>query len=177
MTFANLFEVPQTGNRIDIIYMRGRRNDITTKTVNWWESHGWQVKLWNNAGNKLARGHNIILDDWRQSDRELLIMCHDDITLYPHRYLTADWLKKPIPGLYTVNSNMMMHHQKLNSSGWDDGQHHWTDTDEICKLFVVNDKTVPRFDEQVLTCEDLEWAWACYHAGFRPQRLNTVFLR
>lgn len=179
MTFTDLFEVPQTGNRIDIIHI-DRRPDITQKTKTWWQSQGWEVVLWDNTGYNLPTGQNRILDDFRQSDRKILIMAHDDITLYTHRYLTAKWLEKPMADkpVYTLNSNMQVYHQHLNSQGWDDGNHYWTPTDQICKMFVITDKSVPRFDESMNHGgEDLEFSWACFAQGIPTFRLETVFLR
>jgi hypothetical protein len=177
--FNDLFEVSQTGNRIDIIHIDARP-DIRAKTVAWWQSHGWEVVLWNNQGYNLPTGQNRILEDWRASDREMLVMAHDDITLYPNRYLTQQWLNKPLKDkrAYTLNSNMQVYHQHLNSQGWDDGNHHWTPTDQTCKMFVITDKSVPRFDESMNHGgEDLEWSWACFKQGIRTYRLETVFLR
>ena len=175
--FKDLFDIPQTGNRIDIIWSAGREH-IRNTTVNWWQSHGWEVVLWDNTKTNLALGQNRVVDDWRNSDRDLLIMAHDDITLYPHRYLTAEWLKKPIKhGVYTLNSNHQMFHEHLNSTGWDDGAHHWTKTDQICKMFVIDNKQVPRFDETLPAIEDADWAWQCWSQGIPCYRLETAFLR
>jgi len=177
--FNNLFEVEQTGNRIDILHI-DKRMDVTMKTKMWWESQGWEVHLWDNTGHNLPTGQNRILEDWRQSDREILIMAHDDITLYPHRYKTQEWLKNPLrdKGVYTLNSNMQVYHQHLNSRGWDDGNHHWTLTDQICKMFVISDRRVPRFDETMNHGgEDIEFSWACFALGIQTFRLETVFLR
>jgi hypothetical protein len=177
MTFANLFDVESTGNRIDLLTCQGRA-DITNKTVNWWTSQGWQVVLWDNTGNLPAVGRNRILRDFKSSDRQLLIMADDDITLYTHRFLTADWLKKPVVnGVYTLNSNHKMGILKYNSSGWDDGAHHWRETAEISQLYVIADKTVPLQDETLPALEDLYWAKDCNRLGIKTQLLHTVFLR
>ena len=178
MSFIDLFEVPQTGNRIDILHI-DKRMDVTYKTRDWWHSQGWEVHLWDNTGYNPAQGQNRILDDWRQSDRAMLIMAHDDVTLYTHRFLTQSWLEKPIQdkGVYTLNSNLQMHHQMLYTTGWHDGNHHWTPTDQICKMFVISDRKVPRFDEQTPSLEDQEFSWACFAQGIPTYRLNTAFLR
>jgi hypothetical protein len=177
MTFTDLFEVEATGNRIDILTCQGRPS-ITEKTVAWWTSQGWQVVLWDNTGYLPAVGRNNIIKSFKESDRQILIMADDDITLYTHRYLTADWLKKPIAnGVYTLNSNHKMGILRYNSSGWDDGSHHWRDTTEISQLYVIADKNIPYQDESLPALEDLYWAKECNSQGIKTQLLHTVFLR
>ena len=177
MTFTDLFEVEATGNRIDILTCQGRPS-ITEKTVAWWTSQGWQVVLWDNTGYLPAVGRNNIIKSFKESDRQILIMADDDITLYTHRYLTADWLKKPIAnGVYTLNSNHKMGILRYNSSGWDDGSHHWRDTTEISQLYVISDKNIPYQDESLPALEDLYWAKECNSQGIKTQLLHTVFLR
>jgi hypothetical protein len=177
MSFSDLFDVHQTGNRIDLLTCAGRA-DITNKTVTWWQSQGWQVVLWDNTGYLPAVGRNNIIKSFKESDRQLLIMADDDITLYTHRYLTADWLKKPVVnGVYTLNSNHKMGILKYNSTGWDDGHHHWRETTEISQLYVIADKNIPYQDEYLPALEDLYWAKDCNSQGIKTQILHTVFLR
>jgi hypothetical protein len=177
VTFADLFEVAPTGNRIDLLTCAGRA-DITNKTVVWWQSQGWEVVLWDNTGHLPAVGRNRIINDYKQSDRQLLIMADDDITLYTHRYLTAEWLKQPVlNGVYTLNSNHKMGILKYNSTGWDDGAHHWRETTEISQLYVINRKDIPLQDESLPALEDLYWAKECNRLGIKTQILHTVFLR
>lgn len=177
MSFADIFEVTQTGNRIDLLTHAGRTN-ITNNTRNWWESQGWQVVLWDNTGNLPAVGRNRIINDYKNSNRKLLIMADDDITLYTHRYLTSHWLKNPIAnGIYTLNSNHKMGILKYNSSGWQDGHHHWQDTYEISQFYVIDRKDIPLQDETLPALEDLYWAKECNLLGIKTQILQTVFLR
>jgi hypothetical protein len=177
MKFTDLFEVKQTGNRIDLLTCQGRA-DITNKTVAWWQSQGWEVVLWDNTGNLPAVGRNKIIQDFQSSDRNILIMADDDITLYTHRYLTADWLKNPLSnGVYTLNSNHKMGILKYNSSGWNDGNHHWRETPEISQLYVIDRKDIPYQDETIPALEDLYWAKECNRLGIQTQILHTVFLR
>jgi hypothetical protein len=177
MTFADWFDVPQTGNRIDLLTCKGRE-EITMKTINWWESQGWEVVLWDNTGYLPAIGRNNIIKSYKESDRDILIMADDDITLYTHRYLTADWLKAPIRnGVYTLNSNHKMGILKYNSTGWDDGNHHWRETPEISQLYVIDTKDIPYQDEYLPALEDLYWAKECNLLGIKTQILHTVFLR
>tara|TARA_R110000803_G_scaffold188265_1_gene250669 strand:+ start:201 stop:821 length:621 start_codon:yes stop_codon:yes gene_type:complete len=177
MNFTLLFEVAQTGNRIDLLTCEGRAN-ITNATVRWWQSQGWEVVLWDNTGNLPSVGRNKIIQDFQSSDRNILIMADDDITLYTHRYLTADWLKQVIHnGVYTLNSNHKMGVLKYNSTGWDDGNHHWRETHELSQLYVIADKTVPLQDETLPALEDLYWAKECNSRGIKTQLLHTVFLR
>jgi hypothetical protein len=166
-----------TGNRIDLLTHKGREL-ITNQTINWWESQGWEVVLWDNTGYYPAVGRNKILRDYKESNRDLLIMADDDITLYTHRYLTADWLKNPIQnGVYTLNSNHKMGILKFNSSNWDDGQHHWRDSYEISQFYVIDRKDIPYQDERLPALEDKDWAKTCNKMGIRTQILHTVFLR
>jgi hypothetical protein len=168
-----------TKNRIDLLTHAGR-TDITNKTKLWWETNGWLVHLWDNTGYLPSVGRNKIIKDYQNSDREILIMADDDITLYPHRYLTADWLKNPIVKaneVYTVNSNHKMHYMAQNSTGWDDGLHHWSVSDLIGQLYVIANKTVPLQDETLPALEDIEWAWQCFAQGIKCHMLHTVFLR
>jgi len=161
MLFANLFDVAATGNRIDLLTCKGRA-DITTKTIDWWASQGWEVVLWDNTGYLPAVGRNNIIKSFKESDRDILIMADDDITLYTHRYLTTEWLKKPIAnGVYTLNSNHKMGILKYNSTGWDDGVHHWRETTEISQFYVISDKNIPYQDEYLPALEDLYWAKEC----------------
>lgn len=177
MNFADLFEVPQTGNRIDLLTCQGR-GDITNKTVAWWQSQGWEVVLWDNTGNLPAVGRNRIINDYKTSDRQLLIMADDDITLYTHRYQTQQWLKTPVAnGVYTLNSNHKMGILKYNSSGWNDGNHHWQETYEISQLYVIDRKDIPLQDETLPALEDIYWAKECNRLGIKTQILHTVFLR
>ncbi len=177
MTFADLFEIPQTGNRIDLLTCKGRES-ITNQTVTWWQSQGWSVVLWDNTGYLPAVGRNRIIRDFQQSDRSILIMADDDITLYTHRYLTQEWLKKPISnGVYTLNSNHKMGILKYNSTGWADGCHHWRETTEISQLYVIDRKDIPLQDETLPALEDLYWAKECNRLGIKTQILHTVFLR
>jgi len=177
MNFNDLFDVEATDNRIDILTCQGRPN-ITEKTVNWWTSQGWEVVLWDNTGYLPAVGRNNIIKSFKESDREILVMADDDITLYTHRYLTADWLKKPVVnGVYTLNSNHKMGILKYNSSGWDDGSHHWRETTEISQMYVIADKNIPYQDETLPALEDLYWAKECNNQGIKTQLLHTVFLR
>lgn len=177
MTFTDLFEVPQTGNRIDLLTCKGRA-DITNKTVSWWQSQGWQVVLWDNTAKLPAIGRNSIMKSFKESDRDMLIMADDDITLYTHRYLTAEWLKKPIGnGVYTLNSNHKMGIFKYNSTGWDDGNHHWRETPEISQMYVIDRKDIPYQDETIPALEDFYWAKECNILGINTQILHTVFLR
>lgn len=177
MLFAELFQIEATGNRIDILTHQGRAH-ITTHTVNWWESQGWQVVVWDNTGSLPAVGRNRILRDWKSSDRAHLIMADDDITLYLHRYLTNEWLKQPVVnGVYTLNSNHKMGILKYNSSGWDDGLHHWHTTTEISQFYVIDNKNVPLQDETLPALEDVYWAKECNQLGIQTQLLQTVFLR
>lgn len=177
MSFTDLFEVPQTGNRIDLLTCKGRE-PITNKTINWWESQGWKVVLWDNTGYLPAVGRNKIIRNFKESDRDLLVMADDDITLYTHRYLTTDWLNKPIKnGVYTLNSNHKMGILKYNSTGWDDGNHHWRETPEISQLYVIDRKDIPYQDETLPALEDLYWAKECNRLGIKTQILHTVFLR
>lgn len=177
MIFADLFEVPNSGHRIDLLTCKGRE-DITNKTVSWWQSQGWQVVLWDNTGYLPAVGRNNIIKSFKESDRDLLIMADDDITLYTHRYLTNDWLKQPIKnGVYTLNSNHKMGILKYNSSGWDDGCHHWRETQEISQFYVIDRKDIPYQDEHIPALEDLYWAKDCNNLGIKTQILHTVFLR
>jgi hypothetical protein len=177
MSFTDLFEVAQTGNRIDLLTCEGRA-DITNKTVSWWQSQGWTVVLWDNTGFLPAVGRNRIINDYKQSNRQSLIMADDDITLYTHRYLTADWLKKPIHnGVYTLNSNHKMGILKYNSTGWDNGEHHWRETPEISQLYVIDRKDIPFQDETLPALEDVYWAKECNRLGIKTQILHTVFLR
>ncbi len=177
MTFTDLFEVAPTGNRIDLLTHQGREH-ITNKTVAWWQSQGWQVVLWDNTGYLPAVGRNKIIQDYKSSDRPLLIMADDDITLYTHRYLTADWLKKPIAnGVYTLNSNHKMGTLHFNSTGWDDGAHHWSASEHIGQLYVSDRKDIPLQDETLPALEDMDWAWQCQAMGIPTYMLHTVFLR
>ena len=177
MTFANLFEVPQTGNRIDLLTCAGRA-DITNKTVAWWQSQGWEVHLHDNTGYPPAVGRNKIIKSFKESDRDILIMADDDITLYPHRFLTQQWLDNPFGnGVYCLNSNHKMNLLAQNSSTWNDGQHHWTVSDCIGGLYVIGNKDVPLQDESLDVLEDLEWAWQCFKQGITCRILHTVFLR
>ena len=177
--FANLFEVEQTGYRIDLLSHQGRKT-ITNHTINWWEAEGWKVVVWDNTGYLPAVGRNKIIEDFKNSDRQYLIMADDDITLYKHRYLTQQWLKNPVfDGVYTLNSNHKMGILKYNSSGWDDGNHHWKHTPEISQLYVIDRKDIPYQDEspEVFPLEDLEWAYRCNQLGIETKLLHTVFLR
>jgi hypothetical protein len=177
MLFANLFDVAATGNRIDLLTCKGRA-DITNKTIDWWASQGWEVVVWDNTGYLPAVGRNNIIKSFKESDRDILIMADDDITLYTHRYLTAEWLKKPVSnGVYTLNSNHKMGILKYNSTGWDDGVHHWRETTEISQLYVISDKNIPYQDEHLPALEDLYWAKECNQLGIKTQLLHTVFLR
>ena len=177
MTFANLFEVPPTGNRIDLLTHKGRE-DITNKTVNWWESQGWKVHCYDNTGYLPAVGRNEIIRDYKSSDREVLIMADDDITLYTHRYLTSDWLKKPlVRDVYTLNSNHKMHILMQYSRDWDHGNHHWSETHHIGQLYVIGRKDIPLQDETLPALEDMDWAWQCQSQGIPTYMLHTVFLR
>ena len=174
---SKLFDIEQTGNRIDLLTHQGREH-ITNLTVNWWQSHGWEVVLWDNTGYLPAVGRNRIIQDYKNSERHLLIMADDDITLYTHRYLTAEWLKKPVVnGVYTLNSNHKMGILKYNSLGWDDGSHHWRDTTEISQLYVIANKNICYQDENLPALEDLHWAKECNRLGIKTQLLHTVFLR
>jgi hypothetical protein len=175
--FSDLFNVEATGNRIDLLTHRGREQ-ITTPTVNWWQSQGWEVVLWDNTGYLPAIGRNNIIKSYKESDRQILIMADDDITLYTHRYLTADWLKKPVVnGVYTLNSNHKMHILMQYSRDWDHGNHHWTETHHIGQLYVIADKNIPYQDETLPALEDMDWAWQCQAMGIPTQMLHTVFLR
>ena len=175
--FAKLFEVSQTGNRIDLLSHEGRPS-ITNQTVDWWESQGWQVVVWDNTGSVPAVGRNKIIKDFKSSDRSLLIMADDDITLYTHRYLTGEWLRQPLSnGVYTLNSNHKMGILKYNSTGWDDGNHHWRETREISQFYVIDRKDIPLQDETLPVLEDIEWAYHCNKMGISTKLLHTVFLR
>jgi hypothetical protein len=177
MPFNDLFEVSQTGNRIDLLTHAGRE-DITLKTINWWQSYGWEVHTWDNTGNLPAVGRNKIIKDFINSDRQYLIIADDDITLYTHRYLTAEWLKNPITDrIYTLNSNHKMGILKYNSTGWDDGAHHWKETAEISQFYVINRKDIPLQDETLPALEDLKWARDCNKLNIPTFILHTVFLR
>ena len=177
MSFKDLFEVELTNNRIDLLSHAGRES-ITTKTIHWWESHGWEVVVWDNTGYKPAVGRNRIISDYKSSDRQLLIMADDDITLYPHRFLTNQWLKNPVVnGVYTLNSNHKMNLLAQNSSTWNDGNHHWLTTDEISQMYVIANKNIPLQDTGLNVLEDLDWAWSCFHQGITCQLLHTVFLK
>lgn len=174
---SQLFEIEQTGNRIDLLTHKGR-NHITSNTVNWWESQGWEVRCWDNTGNLPAVGRNKIIEDFKASDRDLLIMADDDITLYTHRYLTADWLKCPIKnGVYTLNSNHKMHILMQYSRDWDHGNHHWSSSHHIGQLYVIDRKDIPLQDETLPALEDMDWAWQCQSQGIDTKMLHTVFLR
>lgn len=175
--FSNLFDVEQTGNRIDLLTCKGRA-EITNKTVTWWQSQGWEVVLWDNTGYLPAIGRNKIIKNFKESNRDILIMSDDDITLYTHRYLTAEWLKKPVAnGVYTLNSNHKMGILKYNSTGWDDGNHHWRETPEISQMYVIDRKDIPYQDETLPALADLYWAKECNRLGISTQILHTVFLR
>lgn len=176
--FNDIFQVESLGNRIDLLTHQGRTT-ITESTVNWWQSQGWEVVLWDNTGYLPAVGRNKIIQSYKQSDRSMLIMADDDITLYTHRYQTMDWLKKPFigRGVYTLNSNHKMGILRYNSQGWDDGQSHWTSTDQISQLYVITNKDIPYQDETLPALEDIEWAWQCQQQGISTEVLHTVFLR
>lgn len=179
MSFANLFEVTQTGNRIDLLTHKGRE-DITNQTIDWWESQGWEVHCYDNTGYPPAVGRNRIIRDYKSSDREVLIMADDDITLYTHRYLTSDWLKKPlVRDVYTLNSNHKMHILMQYSRDWPENQHHWSETHHIGQMYVIGRKDIPLQDENPKICplEDMEWAWQCQAQGIPTYMLHTVFLR
>ena len=177
MNFNKLFDVKSSGNRIDLLTCKGRPK-ITNRTVSWWQSYGWEVITWDNTGSLPAVGRNRILDDYAKSNKDVLIMADDDITLYTHRYLTLDWLRKPIVrGVYTLNSNHKMHFLKSQSGGWDTGTHHWSETQHIGQLYVIALKDVPRQDETLPMLSDLDWAWQCQAKGIKTEILHTVFLR
>lgn len=164
-------------NRIDLLTHKGREL-ITNKTVSWWTSQNWQVVLWDNTGYSPSVGRNRIIQDYKSSDRELLIMADDDITLYPHRYLTEEWLKQPISrDVYTLNSNHKMHLLRQYSRDWAHGNHHWTTSDCIGQFYVIANKNVPLQDENLHVLEDLDWAWQCFQQGITCRMLHTVFLR
>lgn len=175
--FANIFEVESTGNRIDLLTHAGR-NAITQKTVRWWESHGWQVVCWDNTGHLPAVGRNKIINAYKNSDRQLLIMADDDITLYTHRFLTQSWLQKPIAnGVYTLNSNHKMHILMQYSRDWPKDQHHWSESHHIGQIYVIDNKSIPTQDESMVALEDMDWAWQCWQQGIPTQMLHTVFCR
>lgn len=180
MTFDQLFDVNSAGYRIDLLTHAGRA-DITNKTVAWWQSQGWQVVLWDNTGYKPAVGRNKIINDFKQSNRSSLIMADDDITLYTHRYLTADWLKNPLNnGVYTLNSNLKMHALMQYSRDWDcwqQGQHYWTTSHHVGGFVCVDRKDIPLQDETLPALEDIDWAWQCWSQGITTQMLHTVFFR
>lgn len=165
-------------NTIHILTHAGKEQ-ILAATVQWWQSKGWHTQLVDNTGHLPAVGRNRIIQQWRNSSEDTtLYMCDDDITLYTHRYLTESFLVSPPPGeVYTLNSNQQMHHQKLNSTGWDNGEHHWSITDEICKFYAISNRHVPLQDTQLVALEDRDWAWQCAERGITTKRLNTVFLR
>lgn len=105
-------------------------------------------------------------------------MADDDITLYTHRYLTRQWLRQPVRrGVYTLNSNHKMGIMHYSSQGWDDGCHHWLETDAISQLYVIDRKDTPLQDETIPALEDLYWARACNRRGITTRLLHTVFLR
>ena len=163
--------------RIDLLTHEGRAH-ITNKTVAWWQAQGWDTVLWDNTGYLPAVGRNRIIKDYKESNRTYLIMADDDITLYPHRYLTGEWLKNPVfNSVYTLNSNHKMGILRYNSTGWDDGVHHWSDTTEISQMYVIANKDIPYQDESLLALEDIDWAKQCNARGIRTQMLHTVFLR
>jgi hypothetical protein len=177
MNFSELFEVEQTNNRIDLLTHQGREA-ITNGTINWWQSQGWQVVTWDNTGYLPAVGRNRIIEDYKASDRPLLIMADDDITLYTHRYLTAEWLKAPIVrDVYTLNSNHKMNILKQYSRDWAHGNHHWSASDCIGQMYVIANKNIPLQDETLPALEDFEWAWQCWKLGIPCHFLHTVFLR
>lgn len=177
MLFTDLFEIPQTGNRIDLLTHQGRSH-ITQATARWWASQGWQVVLWDNTGFVPSVGRNRIIKDFKESERSVLFMADDDITLYTHRYLTSEWLKNPIiNGVYTLNSNHKMGILKYNSQGWDDGEHHWRETTEISQFYAIARKDIPYQDESLSVYEDVEWAHHCNKLGIPTQILHTVFLK
>jgi hypothetical protein len=179
MAFADLFEIESSGHRIDLLTHEGRE-DITNKTVAWWQSQGWKVVLWDNTGHPPAVGRNRIIKHFKESDRDILIMADDDITLYPHRFLTQEWLNNPLGnGVYCLNSNHKMNLLAQNSSTWNDGNHHWLRTDEISQFYVIDRKDIPYQDENPDICplEDLDWAWQCWALGIECSLLHTVFLR
>mgnify|MGYP003659860815 FL=1 len=175
--FKKLFHVTPKDNCINILTHAGR-SEITNRTVDWWHSHGWQTQVWDNTGNLPAVGRNRILKKWKRTDSKMLLMCDDDITLYTHRYLTEQFLRQPPDcAVYTLNSNQQVHHQHLNSTGWDLGNHVWTPTDQITKFYVIASKQVPLQDETLCALEDMDWAWQCAQLGIKPYRLETVFLK
>lgn len=177
MFLNDLFDIPSSGYRIDLLTHKGREH-ITIQTVNWWQSHGWEVVLWDNTGYLPAIGRNNIIKSFKESDRKYLIMADDDITLYTHRYLTQQWLENPIlDGVYTLNSNLKMGILKYNSTGWDDGNHHWRETIELSQLYVISRKDIPYQDEYLPALEDLDWAKKCNQLGIPTKLLHTVFLR
>jgi hypothetical protein len=164
-------------NRIDILTHKGRAH-ITDKTIAWWQDNGWETVIWDNTGNLPAVGRNRIIKEYKHSDRNYLIMADDDITLYPHRFLTAAWLTNPLKdGVYTLNSNHKMGIFKYNSSSWNDGAHHWRTTTEISQLYAIADKTIPYMDETLPALEDIAWAKACNEQSIETKLLYTVFLR
>ena len=175
--FKDLFAVEDTGHRIDLLTHKGRQH-ITDKTVNWWQSHGWQVVLWDNTGSPPAVGRNKIISAYKRSNRPLLIMADDDITLYTHRFLTQSWLEKPIAnGVYTLNSNHKMHILMQYSRDWPKDQHHWSDSHHIGQIYVIDNKSIPLQDETLVALEDMDWAWQCWQQGTPTQMLHTVFCR
>ena len=178
MSFTDLFEFPLTLNRIDLLTCQGRSH-ITNHTVCWWQSHGWQVVLWDNTGNLPAVGRNKIIRDFQNSTRTQLIMADDDVTLYTHRYLTQQWLNEPFvtDSVYTLNSNHKMGIFKYNSSTWNNQQHHWHDTYQISQFYVIGNKHIPLQDETILALEDMYWAQECNKQGIPTRLLQTVFLR
>jgi hypothetical protein len=167
-----------TGHHLHLLVHRDK-SGIARATQLWWQSQGWRVTLWDNTGHLPAVGRNRIIRHWRDTASDTtLFMADDDITLYTHRYLSQSFLTAPPDAeVYTLNSNQQMHHQRLNSTGWDQGGHHWSLTDQICKFYVINEPEVPLQDESLPALEDLDWAWQCADAGITTQRLNTVFLR
>jgi hypothetical protein len=177
LMLSKLFDIEQSGNRIDLLTHQGREH-ITNLTVNWWESQDWQVVLWDNTGYLPAHGRNKIIQDFKNSERSLLIMADDDITLYTHRYLTQQWLKNPVSnGVYTLNSNHKMHILMQYSRDWKVDEYNWTQSHHIGQMYIISNKTVPLQDETLPALEDMDWAWQCQSQGINTYMLNNVFLR
>jgi len=168
---------------IDILTSTTRDSKVTEQTVEFWRSAGYRTRLWDNTHKPCGEGRNRMLRDFYDSNREWCVMCDDDITLYPHRYLTQQFIdtqsafQQQDVDVFSLNSNNEMHRQQ-QYTWWSDAQQplfqrDWT----ITKWFAVRKTHKEYWFEHWYGLEDVDFALQHIRDGRTVARLSNVFLR
>lgn len=163
------------------------KENITDRTVAWWEGKGFNVHVEYNDGQLPAYGRNRILQKFYASNEPWLCMIDDDITLDETRGDYAEFLSDPVSVLSKTPEHISSVHALNNIHIRVDYTYkdpiyktHWRfERDFNMSKIVFHKRTGNEWYQRtdIPALEDYDWAFQQLKDGYVCSRLNNIVLK